>query len=95
MLHRFISVMMLYFDSDGQKVVYILLYSFIRVQGSSTQDFCVENCPLRTMVRGQIYAAVKCLQNKINNATAEKNLDFVLVLRVNPRFRENFVVFWE
>ena len=65
-----------YFDSDVYKV-HVRLGSFIKAQGSSKQDFCVENCPLHTMVRSQVHAEVKCLQNIFNNVTAEKSHDLV------------------
>ena len=38
------------------------------------QDFCVDNCPLHTMVRGQIHAGVKCLKYMINNVTDDKKI---------------------
>ena len=76
MFHRFISAMILpiYVLIVVYNIMYVLLDSFIRAQGSCKQDFFVENCPLHTMIKGQIYAGVKCLQNIINNIFAMKTI---------------------
>ncbi len=79
MLQRFIYAMIfpIYFDSDVYNV-YVLLDSCIRAQGNRKEDFCAENYSLHTMVRGQMHAGVKCLQNIINNVTIEKQIMILL-----------------
>ena len=71
-------------DSDIIYNVYILLDSCIRAQGSRKEHFSVENFTLHTIVRRQIHAGVKCLQNKYNNVTTEKSHDIDSHTLKNP-----------